>query len=500
MDILERVRTWSTKTPNHPAYIRGENVLNYQELEEKSNWLAAYFSATLPDNHAPIAIVGHKEPEMLVTFLAAVKSGHPYIPIDTSTPSQRIESIFEKSRAALQLTPTSVQQLMAEHSRITQPWSARRIKPEDPWYIIFTSGSTGEPKGVVITTACLESFVDWMLNEQHLSRAPESGIIPSEGAEVFINQAPFSFDLSVMELYLSLSTGGTIFSLSRDEISEPKELFIALAGSNATAWVSTPSFAQMCLFEPTFSEKLLPQLRKFLFCGETLPPEVAAGLLERFPKSEVWNTYGPTEATCATTSLRISKNILTKYNPLPVGFPKPGSDIRVIKADGTNCAENERGEIIIAGSNVSPGYLGQPELTGRVFFKLGELQAYRTGDSGHFEGGMLFFDGRQDNQIKLHGYRIELGDIESNLQALPSILDAVVLPHLKNGLPDFLATFVILKTGPMQGEFETTRNLKRELRKRLPDYMVPHKFYYPEKFPMTANGKIDRRKLAENLK
>ena len=490
MNILEKIHRWSTETPDHPAYIRGEGVLTYHELEDKSERLAAYFRDSLAHDHAPIVIVGHKEPEMLVAFLAAVKSGHPYVPIDISTPPQRIEAIIERSRAALRLTPEGVQQLLAGHDHSTQTGSPDQIRPEDAWYIIFTSGSTGEPKGVVITTACLETFANWMVNEQQ----------PGDGTEIFINQAPFSFDLSVMELYLSLSTGGTIFSLSRDEISEPKELFGTLGKSGATAWVSTPSFAQMCLFEPTFSEKLLPELRKFLFCGETLPPEVAASLLERFPKAEVWNTYGPTEATCATTSLRITRDVLAKYNPLPVGFPKPDSDIRVIRADGSRCADNERGEIIIAGPNVSPGYLGQPELTGKVFFKLEGQQAYRTGDSGHFEQGMLFFDGRQDNQIKLHGYRIELGDIESNLQALPLILDAVVLPHFKNGLPDFLAAFIILKNGPVQGEFETTRNLKRELRKRLPDYMVPHKFYYPEMFPMTANGKIDRRKLAETQK
>ncbi len=495
MNILDRIHAWSINTPNHLAYVRGESVLSYQDLEEKSNWLATYFSDSLPNDRAPIAIIGHKEPEMLITFLAAVKSGHPYIPIDTATPSQRIEAIIEKSKAALRLTPGNVQQLLVEQNLPAghlspQPKLPHEIKLEDAWYIIFTSGSTGEPKGVVITTACLESFVTWMLDEQHLS----------EQSEIFINQAPFSFDLSVMELYLSLSTGGTIFSLSRDEISEPKELFKTLASSSATVWVSTPSFAQMCLFEPTFSEKLLPRMRKFLFCGETLPPEVAASLLNRFPKAEVWNTYGPTEATCATTSLQITQNVIAKYNPLPVGYPKSDSDIRVMKADGSGCAESERGEIIIAGPNVSPGYLGQPELTAKAFFKLGELQAYRTGDTGHFEQGMLFFDGRQDNQIKLHGYRIELGDIESNLQALPTIRDAVVLPHLKNGLPDFLAAFIILNTGPVPGEFETTRGLKRELRKRLPDYMVPHKFYYPDKFPMTANGKIDRRKLAESMK
>ena len=112
------------------------------------------------------------------------------------------------------------------------PLPPRKIAPEDPWYIIYTSGSTGEPKGVVITTACLESFVDWMLNEQH----------PSELQEVFLNQAPFSFDLSVMDLYLSLASGGTLCSITKDEIGEPRQLFIALARSHVSVWVSTPSF------------------------------------------------------------------------------------------------------------------------------------------------------------------------------------------------------------------------------------------------------------------
>ena len=489
MDILERLRYWSHIHPDQPAHCSDGRLLTYRELEDHSDALAAHLSSFAPDNHAPLAVVGHKEPEMLVAFLAAVKSGHPYIPIDVSTPAQRIEKIIEISHAFVCLTPQKVEEQLADLKGQESAFTPRIIAPQEPWYIIYTSGSTGEPKGVVITTACLESFVKWMVKEQ----------CPREQKEVFLNQAPFSFDLSVMDLYMSLATGATLYSITKDEIGEPSQLFISLARSNVTIWVSTPSFAQMCLTEPTFSEQMLPGLHKFLFCGETLPPDVAAKLIHRFPAAEVWNTYGPTEATCATTSVQITNSVLAQYNPLPVGHPKPDCQIIIANEDGLPSAQNTRGEIIIAGPNVSPGYLNEPALTERTFFIHAGQRAYRTGDLGHFDHGLLFFDGRRDNQVKLHGYRIELGDIESNLLALPSVLDAVVIPFLKDGRPNFLVAFVILKDPPSAVDFEFTRQFKRTLGAHIPAYMLPRKFVFMDKFPMTVNGKADRRKLAESL-
>ena len=268
---------------------------------------------------------------------------------------------------------------------------------------------------------------------------------------MFLNVVPYSFDVSVMDTYPALVTGGTVTSVSKTEIANPKQLYQLLAASALTTWVSTPSFAQMCLVEPTFNQGMLPRLRRFLFCGETLAPEVASQLLDRFPSAEVWNTYGPTEATVATTSIRITRAILDQYSPLPIGYPMLDSRVLVMDEERRELDAGERGEIVIAGPNVSPGYLNRPELNETSFFRLNGQRAYRTGDWGRYRDGMLFFEGRIDNQIKLNGYRIELADVEANLRALVGVRDAVVLPVLKAGAVDSLAAFVILNERPTLG-------------------------------------------------
>jgi len=363
------------------------------------------------------------------------------------------------------------------------------VEKNDPFYVLFTSGSTGEPKGVIITLACLEHFIGWMLAEQQFSKR----------AEVFLNQAPFSFDLSVMDLYCSLVTGGTLFSISRDLIENPKKLYRALASSGVTTWVSTPSFAQMCLVEDKFAETMLPRVRRFLFCGETLAPQTAAQLLARFPQAQVWNMYGPTEATVATTSIHIDAAILEKYSPLPVGSVMPGTKIVIVDENGGELSANNRGEIIIAGPNVSPGYVGRPDLTARAFFEYRGLRAYKTGDLGRFRDSLLFFEGRIDEQIKLSGYRIELGDVEANLRALPTVRDAVVIPLMKNGAAQSLTAFVTLLARNETSDFKLAHNLRSQLGERLPVYMLPRKFVFLDAFPMTANGKVDRAALAKSL-
>ncbi len=227
---------------------------------------------------------------------------------------------------------------------------------------------------------------------------------------------------------------------------------------------------------------MLPRIRRFLFCGETLAAQTAARLLERFPRAQVWNMYGPTEATVATTSVRIDLSILEKYSALPVGRATPGTDVLVVSDAGETLPAQERGEIVIAGPNVSPGYLGRPDLTAAAFLEQGDRRAYRTGDQGRFRDGLLFFEGRMDSQVKISGYRIEVGDVEANLLALPSVRDAVVTPVIKNGAAQSLAAFVVLSSRIEASHFELTQSLRRQLAERLPVYMLPRKFVFPRRF------------------
>ena len=346
MDIIEAIARGAAEHPDKIAHISDDRSLSYRELATKSNVLAAHLVQRYPGDKSPVAIIGHKEPEMLIGFLGAVKSGHPYVPIDVSVPVHRANRIVESSGAIVALTPDRI----TEISNGVSPSARALLDQDDPFYIIYTSGSTGDPKGVIITLRCLAAFLEWMLEEQGFDQA----------REVFLNQAPFSFDLSVMDLYLSLVTTGTLFSIGNQQVANPKRLYAALERSGITTWVSTPTFARMCLVERTFAQTMLPQIRRFLFCGETLAPETASQLLDRFPNAAVWNTYGPTEATVACTSVQITREVLAKYSPLPVGKPMNGATISIVSTDGQPVRSGGRGEIIITGppslrSPVTPG-------------------------------------------------------------------------------------------------------------------------------------------------
>jgi len=488
MDIVALIDRWGTFAPDRAAHISAGRVLTYGELVQSSDALALDLLQTLPQGCAPVVVLGHKEPEMLIGFLGVLKSGRAYIPVDDSVPAGRVAQIAESSGCAAVLTPADIRERVARTTSSRAAFPDRH--PDDPHYIIFTSGSTGTPKGVVISTRNLFTFTEWMLAEQRFE----------EGNEVFLNQAPFSFDLSVMDLYLSLITGGTLASLTRDEMSTLKKTYEVLDRSGVTTWVSTPSFAQLCTADARFQQALMPALRRFLFCGETLSPHLAAELLERFPSAEVWNTYGPTEATVAMTSIRVRKDTIARHGSLPVGRPMPGVMVSIRDTEGNGLPHGEVGEIVIHGPNVSAGYLGRPDLSARVFAESDGVRSYRTGDSGYLdEEGLLFVGGRMDNQIKLNGYRIELGDIETHLRELPHAQDSVVLPALRNGVAYMLAAFVIPRNRDGLSDLDLMLRLRDSLAERLPAYMIPKKFVFVDQFPMTPNGKADRRKLAELL-
>lgn len=502
MTILERIKLNSTKHPERVVmraqYDFGEMTMTWGELDAFSDKLAYYLTKELK-TYKPIIVYGHKHPMMLVCFLACVKSGRAYCPIDVNVPLSRTEAIIQEVEPEIILT---TEPLEIDNDRIKglqdineiistvdgRVDSSNYVAAEDVFYIIFTSGSTGTPKGVQITRECLDNFIKWAL-------CLGSGTAKEE-AYTFMNQAPFSFDLSVMDLYLCLYTGGTLFALGKTVQTDMKLLYKALSGSGINKWVSTPSFADVCLSDPIFSEELLPGLTDFLFCGEILTNKTVSRLKKRFPAANVVNTYGPTESTCAITEVNVTDEINEKYSPLPVGRPKDGTWLRIVDKSGNDVPDGEKGEIIIIGDSVSVGYWNNKEKNkssfGRTTINGLEYRFYRTGDEGYIIDGMLHYCGRIDNQVKLHGYRIELEDIESNLLKIYGIIQAVVLPKYRDSKVSSLVAGVVLSEKP-EDEKTAVESIKNKLKMTLPEYMIPKKIKFLSDIPRTNNGKIDRK-------
>jgi D-alanine--poly(phosphoribitol) ligase subunit 1 len=515
MDLLNTISHWVEKIPEQKACIHRDDFITYRQLWDSSDALAVWISTMIPDDNSPVIVYGHKQPNMLTAFFGCVKSGHAYIPIDEALPTDRILRIIANSKSKLILSPTRLPEELTIDGSITicdqskksgvtlsdifdkfmgqRPSIERRVKSDDNYYIMYTSGSTGEPKGVQLTLDCLTSFVEWGLSEFHI-----------QDNQMFLNQVPFSFDVSFMDSYLALMSGGTVRCIDKEMIANPRELFKEFQSAGDTQiWVSTPSFAEMCLIEKTFTQNMFPKLHTFLFCGEIFTNKCAQKLTDRFPKATLFNTYGPTEATVAVTSLQVTQKMIDEHSPLPVGYCKPDCVIRIIDEQGRPLPDGEKGEVAIVGPSVSPGYFQNPELSKKVFY-VDEYQgksfrAYKTGDAGYIQNGLVFYCGRLDFQVKLHGYRIELGDIEENLRLISIVKNAVVLPVTKDGKCEYLTAFITLSDQEQSNEFELGNSIKKQLAELLPEYMVPRKIIFKEAMPMNPNGKVNRKKLQEEI-
>lgn len=520
IDILTAIRRHAVERPLDVAYqvyldsdrsLRSD-TLTWKDLDAWSDALAAYlYQLEMDDPRCPLVVYGHKSIYMLVCFLACVKSGHAYCPVDDSMPQQRVEDIIACVGAPVILTTEKLS--MATDSSVLTLERIREIcetpapvhvedlvpvRDEETYYIIFTSGSTGKPKGVQITRACLENFISWgiHLGDDACSISMEEHVLH------FLNQAPFSFDLSVMDVYLSLYTGGRICAVSRQVQNTPSLLYEALSDANIHVWVSTPSFADVCLSDPCFSQELLPEVNRFLFCGEILTNRTAARLREQFPKAVVVNTYGPTESTVAVTETVVDDQMIETISPLPVGKTRNGTWLYILDEQGNQLPEGERGEVVIVGDTVSPGYFKNPEQTDKVFavttVEGTSYRLYHTGDKGYLQDGQLYYCGRIDFQIKLHGYRIEIEDIENNLVKIPGVEKAAVIPNYRNGKVSSLTAYLSypgMEHKDNKEQFQLTQKIRAELGQLLPAYMLPKKFVYMDHLPLTNNGKVDRRNI-----
>lgn len=378
------------------AYICGEKRLTYAKLYEKAERIAAVLKA---QGGGAVAVLGNKEPEMIISILACIMARRAYVPLEDNLPQARIAAAIRQAECTLVLKNSSACpdcgipcSSLAELEHATKKPADGGAQNETA-YIIFTSGSTGTPKGVPISYTNLGNFTRWICSDEVLSGFEHP---------VVLSPASFGFDLSVAGIYYALSAGGTIVTVSREEQKSFDGIFAALQKNSAEIAVLTPTFMKLCLLNADFNEENFPRLRCCWFCGERLEKALCEKLLRRFPSLKIINAYGPTEATCAVCSAMITAETLAAGEPLPVG------DI----SSAACKIEIENGEIILSGTSVFGGYIGAAERTGGRF---------ATGDLGEIRGGKLYCTGRADGRIKYKGYRIELGDIEANILAIGGV-------------------------------------------------------------------------------
>lgn len=469
--------------PQKLAVIGENNALTWEQFEQKVSDFCAFFKAKGWDKlEFPVLLYGHKQTEMIVAIYSFIKLQIPYIPCDVIYPNERIESIIEITKSNLivncsgqkvtfsKINNVDFQNFTFIQTQISDVSLTAEKSADSLIYILFTSGSTGVPKGVQISTEAIRDFTQWMQEDFDFTKT-----------DVFVNIAVLSFDLSVYELMSFGALGATLLLNSKTVSENPELLMDRIAQYNGTIWVSTPSFS--FIYSRIDEVSRLNSLRYFLFCGELLPHSLAKSLVEKFPKATVYNTYGPTEATVATTQIKIDQEILANYPILPVGKSKPRSKI-VIDND----------EIVIVGKNVSLGYLNRPDLNVEKFITIDGERAFKTGDQGYLENDILFFKGRNDDQVKLHGFRIELNEITSKLNDIDIVLQAETIPLKRNGEVKKIVSLIQLKA-----EIDTSEDWKpsiiQQLGITLPYYMIPSDFKFIERMPLNQNGKADKKML-----
>ena len=440
--MLEKIAESVEKYPLRTAYKVGGESITYRELWEKANAKAEQLRE---EGKRPIILYDTKEIDTFTTIVACLLAGRPYVPINRTTPPERVEEITK----AIQTSDIA----------------------EDTAYIIFTSGSTGKPKGVPISVENLDNFAWWISGLRPLSEYAGCNVL---------NQASFSFDLSVADMYYSLCNSHSLIEMDLDVTEEYSDIVPLFSREKINVAMLTPTFTRLCLLDESFSAEKCPELKCIYSCGELLDKKTTSKLMARFPSLKLINAYGPTEATSAVSGIVITEAMLQDDRPLPVGDMRTNAVDIVI----------DDGEIVLKGKSVSPGYLGS--LAGGFFSEDGR-QCYRTGDLGYIHEGMLYCTGRKDSQVKYNGYRIELMDIENNIISIPGVQEyAVIAKYTENNTVKTIKAFVTADTKALK-----PAHIRNELSKKIPGYMIPRTIEILDRLPVNQNGKIDRKALAE---
>lgn len=455
--ILNKIKEICKKNKDKIFYKNNDDIITYKELWKEANVLAS----KIPYNYKePIIVYGNKQKKVLISFVACLISGNAYISINNKIPESRIKKIIKSSNSKYVINCTNDRfEFLNDISILEKGKLKYSDNYFDPAYIIYTSGSAGEPKGVLITKKNLNNFINWIDN-----------VIPKQDDLIILNQADFSFDLSVCDLYFTLTNGFKLISLNDNDIFNIYNKFYE---EKINLAVMTPTFAKLCLRDKEFNGNNLKHLKTIFFCGERLEKSVVTKLFERFPNINIINAYGPTEATCAVSAVAIKKEHL-KYELLPVGQMNNNAVDILIKES----------EIILEGYSVCDGYIN---IKSDNFYKKGNISCYKTGDIGYIKDNYLFCSGRMDNQIKYKGYRIEMEEIEENLNNIDEINDCLVTVKVNDD-----GKVILLKALVSINQSIDVAKIKQKLRKKLPEYMIPKNIEIVDEILRSSNFKKKR--------
>jgi amino acid adenylation domain-containing protein len=484
---LSQLFSLQAKTnPAKVALIAGDENFSYQDLDQRADQLASFLLSQGVGPETLVGVLLDRKPQMLIAVLAVLKAGAAYVPLDPAYPSERIGYIVEDAEISILLSSKRLQ-----HAANAVPQSTRFVAleeivasgshevisqaaPENLAYVIYTSGSTGKPKGVMVEHRNVLSFF----------RAMDQ-LIGTE-AGVWLAVTSLSFDISVLELLWTLTRGFTVV-LHGDEGTHTIADEIRRFG--VTHLQSTPSLARMLTLE-TRSLSAVASLKKLLLGGEALSSSLVRVIRSVF-HGELFNMYGPTETTIWSSACLIEGI----PSIVPIGKPLANTVVQILDETLHPVPAGESGELFIGGEGVARGYWKRPELTAERFLHnlvpgLGRL--YKTGDIVRTtREGDLEFLGRSDFQVKLRGFRIELGEIELCLEQQESVQQAVVIAREDRPGDKRLVAYVI----PKPGASPSASLLREVLAGKMPSYMVPANFVFLDRFPLTSNGKIDRKAL-----
>jgi len=482
----ELVEQSALRTPESVAVVCGNDRTTYRELNDRANQIAHHLIKLGAGPDVLIGVFLERNSDLLPAILGVLKSGSAYVPLDPSYPRERLAAILEDAKASIVLTQqsllTQVRGSVPNCVCVDAEWEniaagptenpVTRVKPENLGYVLFTSGSTGRPKGVALEHRSAVMFVHWA----------QTVFAPRELAAVLLSTS-VCFDLSIFEIFAPLSVGGKVI-LVQNALYLPS----AEAKDEVTLINTVPS----AMAELVQMKAVPSSVKTINLAGEALPESLVNEIYRDTPVEKLYNLYGPTEDTTYSTY-----TLTHAHERVTIGRPLPNTQAYVLDRHGNPQPIGVPGELHLAGAGMARGYYGRPELTAERFLpnwfsQKKNARMYRTGDLCRWlPDGNLEYLGRLDHQVKLRGFRIELGEIESVLAQHASVWQCLVMPREDEPGMKRLVAYLVAHPGKAPQEEE----LRSHLKKSLPEFMIPSAFMSLEAFPLTPNGKIDRKAL-----